>query len=201
LLVDLRKTGFGFVTAIVIAAAFLLGPITPVSTASTPPQAAVTSGPLVKLATFGIIALLIVALFAIDRVHQIWLNTAVDRAKVLESLLDYKLTNTLSNQLKRHDTVLIGIVLYIVLLVITGGIFVISLETLQAGSWVWNVDQYRVIAATFLALLWIIMIGSFARFKGIVLWIIVLSLSFVVLWVWLERTDFEVLRTLISSFQ
>jgi len=145
LLVDLRKTGFGFITAIVSGAAFLLGPTTPVSTASTPPQAAVTSGPLVKLATFGIIALLIVALFAIDRVHQIWLNTAVDRAKVLEGLLDYKLTQTLSNQLRRHDAVLIGIVVYIVLLAISGGIFVISLETLQAGSWVWNVYQYRVI--------------------------------------------------------
>ena len=201
LLVDLRKTGFGFITAIVSGAAFLLGPTTPVSTASTPPQAAVTSGPLVKLATFGIIALLIVALFAIDRVHQIWLNTAVDRAKVLEGLLDYKLTQTLSNQLRRHDAVLIGIVVYIVLLAISGGIFVISLETLQAGSWVWNVYQYRVIGGTFLALLWIIMIVSFARFNGIVFWggIIVLSLSLVVLWVWLEGAGFGVLRRAISG--
>jgi hypothetical protein len=63
--------------------------------------------------------------------------------------LDYKLTQTLSNQLRRHDAVLIGIVVYIVLLAITGGIFVISLETLQAGSWVWNVYQYRVIGGPF----------------------------------------------------
>jgi hypothetical protein len=57
--------------------------------------------------------------------------------------------------------VLIGIVVYIVPLAITGGIFVISLETLQAGSWVWNMYQYRVIGGAFLALLWIIMIGGF----------------------------------------
>jgi len=97
--------------------------------------------------------------------------------------------------------VLIGIVVYIVLLAITGGIFVISLETLQAGSWVWNVYQYRVIGGTFLALLWIIMIVSFARFNGIVFWggIIVLSLSLVVLWVWLEGAGFGVLRRAISG--
>ena len=201
LLVDLRKTGFGFITAIVSGAAFLLGPTTPVSTASTPSQAAVTSGSLVKLAIFGIIALLIVALFAIDRVHQIWPNTVVDRAKVLEGLLDYKLTRTLSGQLRRHDAVLIGIVLYIVLLAITGGIFVISLETLQAGYWVWNVYQYRVIGGTFLALLWIIMIGSFARFKGIIFWggIIVPSLSLIIVWLWLEVGGFEILRRAISG--
>ena len=53
----------------------------------------------------------------------------------------------------------------------------------------------------FLALLWIIMIVSFARFNGIVFWgdIIVLSLSLVVLWVWLEGAGFGVLRRAISG--
>jgi len=90
LLVELRKTGFGFVTAIASASAFLLGPTTPVSTSSTP---------LIKVGVFFIITLLIVTLFAIDRAHQVWLAAAVQRAKFLEeSTLQYWITRNISDK-------------------------------------------------------------------------------------------------------
>src|SRR6187551_2389190 len=65
LLVDLRKTGFGFVTALVGAASFIFGP----------------DKLNVRLTILVMLVLLIGTLYLIDLAHQSWLDVAVTRAQ------------------------------------------------------------------------------------------------------------------------
>src|SRR5262249_43753093 len=73
LLVDLRKVGFSFVTAILSGATFFFiqDPTKPVPDS-------------VKFATFSFILVLVLVLYVIDHVHQVMLQTAVNRAQTLE---------------------------------------------------------------------------------------------------------------------
>jgi hypothetical protein len=113
LLVELRKTGFGLMTAIVTAATFLM--VRP----GTPP----TSGTQVadfpehaKWAIFLTIILLALALYYLDRVHQNFLRAAVERAKELEGEIGYEITKRISEaaptfRVARYGTGLYGTVI------------------------------------------------------------------------------------------
>jgi hypothetical protein len=113
LLVDLRKTGFGFITTIVGAAALFVG----VGTAETQPSAKL------KFVAFVIIGLLIVTLFGIDRTHQAWLRAAVARAMELEISLNYKITQNIHGTFKGREAVILGLVVYLILFLATCFIF------------------------------------------------------------------------------
>jgi hypothetical protein len=127
-LVELRKTGVGIITAILGAAAFLLN--TPGSGTNPPPAAP----PEVKLSIFGIICLLIVAVFTADRFHQIWLGSAVKRAIELETRLGYEISSRLKNRVSVWQATALGIGLYMALLVAAAAIFWISLDPKQLGA-------------------------------------------------------------------
>jgi ElaB/YqjD/DUF883 family membrane-anchored ribosome-binding protein len=107
LLVDLRKTGFGFVTTLVGAAAFIFQGST-----------LAVKGPVLCM-----LVLLIVTLYLIDRVHQAWLLETVELAQRLEARLQYRITTQIGSKFKGRDATILGILLYVVLLVITGAIF------------------------------------------------------------------------------
>lgn len=114
LLVDLRKTGFGLVTTLVSVLAVL---------------AHVTGNdvtPQMKLAVFGILGLLIIALFGVDRTHQAWLAAAVNRATELEVLLNYKLTRRIEETFHGEDALVLGVALYLILMIATTAIFAAS---------------------------------------------------------------------------
>lgn len=118
LLVDLRKTAFGVITTIFSAAAILF--------AYTP-----TIGPLpvrVKVAIFIVICLLIVSTYLVDRVHQIWLEVAVTRAKELETLLGFQITQRISDRFRADHAGLIWAVLYSALVFAGWLIFAMSLN-------------------------------------------------------------------------
>ena len=76
ILVDLRKTGFGFVTAIVSGATFFFVPdrTKPVLEDA-------------RFSVFTIIMVLTLTLYVVDRVHQVWLQEAVDLDAVRTDLL------------------------------------------------------------------------------------------------------------------
>jgi hypothetical protein len=117
LLVDLRKTAFGLVTALVGAATFVF--------AQAAPGGALLSIPLsVKIAVLAMLGLLIVSLYYIDRVHQAWLKVTVDRACVLETEhLGFELTNKIGQTFRGKDAYVLGIALYLILLFATCAIF------------------------------------------------------------------------------
>jgi hypothetical protein len=88
LLVDLRKVGFGFITAIVSAATFFFThfPAQPGGIAPAPSTTQITPpAPMPALyqisdqgraLVFGVVIVMIVLLFMIDRTHQVWLFTS-----------------------------------------------------------------------------------------------------------------------------
>lgn len=82
ILVDLRKVGFGLLTAVISGAAAFF------SSTRISADASVTIGMLVVVLTFG--------LFAYDRIHASWLKAAVVRALELERKLKFKLTDSIS---------------------------------------------------------------------------------------------------------
>jgi hypothetical protein len=116
LLVDLRKTGFGFITTLVGAAALLLG------------TSGVTAKPEFKFAAFSVIVILIITLFGVDRSHQIWLNAAVARAIELEKGLKYQITQGIGKKFRGWDGFVLGVCLYLVLIAATAAIFWFDLE-------------------------------------------------------------------------
>jgi hypothetical protein len=111
LLVDLRKTGFGFVTAVVGASTFVF-------TQSTPG---------VKVSIFCMLALLIVTLYLIDCVHQVWLKVTVHRAMELEALLNFRLSTNIVHKFEGSDADILGLWLYIVLLTAACAIFLFAM--------------------------------------------------------------------------
>jgi hypothetical protein len=103
LLVDLRKTGFGIVTALVAAATFMF-----------------RDGSLgLRISILCMLVLLIITLYTIDRVHQVWLGITVNHAKILECRIGFGLTRAISEKFEGRDATLIGFVLYFVMLVAT----------------------------------------------------------------------------------
>lgn len=81
ILVDLRKVGFAFVTALLTASTFLsLHGITTQSVPDIPVQA--------RAAAFTVIMVLIAALFFVDSYYEVQLSAAVERALDLEALTD-----------------------------------------------------------------------------------------------------------------
>ena len=105
ILVDLRKTGISFITAIIAGAAFLLThpSLAPQSAQNAlqntvPPSLA--DVPTVKASIYIVIAALIIGLYLLDRVHQIWLRVAVDRATKIEQVLPISLTTEISKQVR-----------------------------------------------------------------------------------------------------
>jgi magnesium-transporting ATPase (P-type) len=74
--------------------------------------------------------LLIIGLYMIDRVHQIWLGAAVGRAvEVEERLTYYRITRQISSKLKGWEALFIALLLYLGLLAVTAFIFLMALET------------------------------------------------------------------------
>jgi hypothetical protein len=116
LLVDLRKTGFGFLTTVVGGAAILLG------TAAAP-----TPGEF-KFVAFVVLGLLTITLFAVDCSHQIWLKAAVARATVLETALSYEITREITKKFHGVEAVIIGVILYLIVFAATSVLFWVSLE-------------------------------------------------------------------------
>lgn len=120
LLVDLRKTGFSFVTAIASGATFFFA----VDKSSQVPE----SG---KFAVFTIIMVLTLTLYVVDRVHQIMQQEAVDLACRLEASLDLTITGLLGSNYTRSYAIGLGVGLYWVLLI---AVYLASLFTSNGWS-------------------------------------------------------------------
>lgn len=118
ILVDLRKTGFGFITTIIGISAYLFGSVAQQGGNTVP-----TADPLAKLAVYAAITLLILMLFMIDRAHNIWLRKAVERASDLEVKLQYSLTKDLSGQISIGSARWIALSLYLLVIGIVGFFF------------------------------------------------------------------------------
>jgi hypothetical protein len=118
LLVDIRKTAFGVITALFSALAFLFS-LSPATTSVMPST---------KAAVFAVICLLIVSAYGVDRVHQIWLEVAVARAKFLEERLGFALSNEIGQRFSARLAGLIWVGLYSLLLVMGWIIFFISIS-------------------------------------------------------------------------
>jgi hypothetical protein len=124
LLVDLRKTGFGFVTAIVGAATFLFAKEDPGGGG-----VAATAILNAKAAIFCMLALLIVVLYWIDLSHQTLLGVAVERAQWLEdNVLAFKLTGDISRGFVAAQAVGLGFFIYLMLLFAAAAIFWFSVS-------------------------------------------------------------------------
>lgn len=117
ILVDLRKTGFSFLTAVVGAAA-----IWQLSAQNTAANMA-----LVKVCVFLIVTGLTVLLHEIDRVHRVWLIETVQLACKLEEKLDYHVTRNLRGRIGSFGAQLIGGMSYFGFLLITAIAFLMSM--------------------------------------------------------------------------
>jgi hypothetical protein len=114
ILVDLRKTGFGFVTAVVGVAAYLFK-----DTNDFDPKASLLA----------MLVLLIVTLYLVDLAHQTFLGVSVKRAETLEGRLGFTLTRTISEEFAASWAVSLGFALYFILLGATSAIFWFSVPT------------------------------------------------------------------------
>jgi hypothetical protein len=113
LLVDLRKTGFGFITAVVGASAYFLGGNSEHATN------------VAKSSLLVILVVLIIVLYLVDLAHQTWLGVAVKRANELERKpeLNFELTQKISEGYAASQAVVLGCVLYSLVLFASCAIF------------------------------------------------------------------------------
>ncbi|HEV7602694.1 MAG TPA: hypothetical protein VGO49_20875 [Bradyrhizobium sp.] len=112
LLVDMRKTGFGFITAVVAAASYILR----------------EADYGTKHSIVWMLVLLINMLYIIDLAHQTWLTVAVTRAKDIEhGSIGFQLTNMISEGFAAYKAEQIGLGLYLVLLFATCAMFLFSI--------------------------------------------------------------------------
>jgi hypothetical protein len=114
ILVDLRKTGFGFVTAIAAAAQFLFTDVYFFGA---------------KVALLAMLVFLIITLYLIDLAHQEWLDVAVERAKLIEKDRFSEaifLTSAISDRFSPFRAIRLGFLLYAVLLIATCAVFFFS---------------------------------------------------------------------------
>jgi hypothetical protein len=112
LLVDLRKTGFGFVTAVVGASVYVFGRTD-------------HSGNDAKSLLVCMLVMLIIVLYLVDLAHQTLLSVAVERAKVLEREpeLNFTLTQNISKEFAASLAIGLGCALYSLVLFATCAIF------------------------------------------------------------------------------
>ena len=116
ILVDLRKVGFAFVTALLTASTFLsfLG-VTTQSIPTTPVQA--------RAAAFIVIMVLIAALFSVDSYYEVLLSGAVERALDLEAQTDPPVRITKYISINAFDTKASAVTLWLyVVLLFTAGV-------------------------------------------------------------------------------
>lgn len=124
ILVDLRKTGFGFVTAIAAAAQFLFTDVNSFGA---------------KAALLAMLVFLIITLYLIDLAHQEWLDVTVERAKAIEKYRFSEtilLTSVISARFGFLRATTLGFLLYAVLLLATCAVFFFSVphsEPLLSG--------------------------------------------------------------------
>ena len=117
ILVDLRKTGFGFVTVLVSAAAYVF----------------TGKHQTENAAIAAMIALLVTTLYLFDYKHQVWLRETVIYAKSLETELGYKLTTILSDKFDATKSGALGLWLYVILLAMSSTFFWIAVSAHEAG--------------------------------------------------------------------
>ena len=143
ILVDLRKTGFGFVTAIAAGAQFIFTDANYFAA---------------KAALLVMLIVLILTLYAIDLAHQQWLDVAVERAKTIERDRfsgSISLTTDIGAKFKPFRAGALGLILYSTLLLATCSVFFFSVpksEPLTSG-------HRGFVAATFFVAV-LIMVGS-----------------------------------------
>lgn len=125
LLVDLRKTGFTILTGFVGAAALIFAGNPIADKTNTLPVENILA---IKTSVFGAIALLILVVFFIDRVHGLWLQGAVKRAKELERMIGFRLTTDLSRNVPVLLAQFVGLAIYIAFLVVAALVFWYSVE-------------------------------------------------------------------------
>ncbi|MBR0830453.1 hypothetical protein JQ596_33595 [Bradyrhizobium manausense] len=122
LLVDIRKTGFGFITAVVGAATFVFSVTTHFAN-------------LAKSWLLCMLVVLIIMLYAIDLAHQTWLNQAVERAKTLErGPLQFQLTQNIAREFAASQSIGLGVALYVLLLASACIIFQVSIPLSQESA-------------------------------------------------------------------
>jgi hypothetical protein len=142
ILVDLRKTGFGFVTAVVGVAAYVFS-----NSNEFAPKAALLC----------MLVVLIVTLYLVDLAHQTWLGVAVKRAEELERRLSFSLTQNISSGFAASQAVGLGFTLYLVLLLATCSIFWSSVwkEPAPSGHHITVVVAFAVgVIAMIVGLVW-----------------------------------------------
>jgi len=127
ILVDLRKVGFSFITALLTASSFL---------SLVDPKSAAAPTPM-RAASFIAIMVLIAALFAIDSYYQILLSGAVERALDLEATTDppLRLSKYLSINIQRTWATVVTLILYLVLLLTAGflGLLGVNIVSISSG--------------------------------------------------------------------
>ena len=152
MLVDLRKTGFGFVTAIAAGAQFIFTDANYFAA---------------KAALLAMLIVLIITLYSIDLVHQLWLDVAVERAKTIERDRfsgSISLTTEIGTKYKPFRAGALGLILYAMLLLATCSVFFFSVPKsepltsghhgfvvaaffsgilIMIGAWIWSDDRRR----------------------------------------------------------
>jgi hypothetical protein len=125
LLVDLRKTGTGFITALIGASALFL-PKTPSAEVAATSMPAMPDNVWIKFSVFATIVVLIVGVYIVDRIHQVFLESSVKRASELEQLIGYKITQDLTASVGVWQAFVVGVFLYILMIVAVGAIFAVT---------------------------------------------------------------------------
>ena len=127
ILVDLRKVGFSFITALLTASSFL---------SLVDPKSAAAPTPM-RAAAFVAIMVLIAALFAIDSYYQILLSGAVERALDLEVKTHppLRLSKYLSINIQHTWATVVTLILYLVLLLTAGflGLLGVNIVSISSG--------------------------------------------------------------------
>lgn len=145
ILVDLRKTGFAFVTALLTASTFL-------SLLGVPGASNATATPVeARGAAFIAIMVLIAALFAVDNYYDVLLSAAVERALDLETQMKppVRLTKYLSFNAANTFSTWVTLLLYLILLGTAGGLGLLAVTNTTSGQtfgMTWNSMAWAVSA-------------------------------------------------------
>ncbi len=144
-LVDLRKVGFAFITALLTASSFL-------SLLGQPGQTGVAAPIQARAAAFSAIMVLVAALFALDSYYSVLLSGAVERALDLEVQTDppVRITKYLSINAQRSLASWVTLILYLVLLLTawTVGVVAVGGTITPTGEfqWTWNLAAWNPLA-------------------------------------------------------
>ena len=160
LLVDLRKTGFSFITAIVSGATiFFSQGLSPEAVKALGQSPAVVASPdlikdiakaasslpeSAKFAIFTIIMVLTLMLYVIDLSHQRMLRAAVLRATELERRLGYEITDAISDEYKAVYAGMLGLAFYYILVIAIWAAFFLSVGSLFTVSSTSLQDPFQV---------------------------------------------------------